>query len=232
MSRFTTILWDVDGTLLDFEYSQRASLAKCFQIIGREITEEIQDLYDKINDSYWKRLELGEITKAQLLNGRFVTLFEKLAITDVDVEAFRLEYQDGLSNIFAYTDDSLNICKALQGNIKQYVVTNGVTSIQMRKLALSGLIDVMDGLFISEQIGMPKPHKEFFDYCLDHIEERDKSRILLIGDSLTSDIKGGVGAGIPTCWYRKEGTINSSGLCPDYEISDLHQVFDILKQEL
>jgi 2-haloacid dehalogenase len=232
MSRFTTILWDVDGTLLDFEYSQRASLAKCFQTIGREITEEIQDLYDQINDSYWKRLELGEITKARLLNGRFVTLFEKLAITDVDVEAFRLEYQDGLSNIFAYTDDSLNICKALQGNIKQYVVTNGVTSIQMRKLALSGLIDVMDGLFISEQIGMPKPHKEFFDYCLDHIEERDKSRILLIGDSLTSDIKGGVRAGIPTCWYRKEGTINSSGLCPDYEISDLHQVFDILKQEL
>ena len=232
MSRFTTILWDVDGTLLDFEYSQRASLAKCFQTIGREITEEIQDLYDQINDSYWKRLELGEITKSHLLNGRFVTLFEKLAITDVDVEAFRLEYQDGLSNIFAYTDDSLNICKALQGNIKQYVVTNGVTSIQMRKLALSGLIDVMDGLFISEQIGMPKPHKEFFDYCLDHIEERDKSRILLIGDSLTSDIKGGVGAGIPTCWYRKEGTINSSGLCPEYEISDLHQVFDILKQEL
>lgn len=229
MSRFTTILWDVDGTLLDFEYSQRASLAKCFQTIGKEITEEIQELYDRINDSYWKRLELGDVTKAQLLNGRFVTLFEKLGITDVDVEAFRLEYQDGLSNIYAYTDDSLNICKALQGKVKQYVVTNGVTAIQMRKLTLSGLIDVMDGLFISEQIGVPKPHKDFFDHCLAQVEEKDKSKILLVGDSLSSDIKGGIGAGIPTCWYRKEGTVNSSGLCPDYEISDLHQVFDILE---
>ena len=232
MSRFTTILWDVDGTLLDFEYSQRAALAKCFRSIGREITEEIQILYDRINDSYWKRLELGEVTRAQLLNGRFITLFEELGITDVDVESFRLEYQDGLSNIFAYTDDSLNICKALQGKVKQYVVTNGVTTIQNRKLSLSGLSEVMDGLFISEEIGVPKPHKEFFDHCLNHIEEKDKSKILLVGDSLSSDIKGGVGAGIPTCWYRKEGTVNSSELCPDYEISDLHQVFNILELDL
>ena len=105
MSRYTTIFWDVDGTLLDFKYSQRAALAKCFRSVGREVTEEIQQLYDKINDSYWKRLELGEITKAQLLNGRFITLFEALGITDVDVESFRLEYQDGLSNIFAYADE-------------------------------------------------------------------------------------------------------------------------------
>ena len=229
MNNFTTILWDVDGTLLDFEYSQRAALARCFETIGWEITEEIQQLYDRINDSYWKRLELGQVTRAQLLNGRFISLFEALGITDVDVEAFRLEYQDGLSNIFAYLDDSLNICKKLQRKVKQYVVTNGVTTIQTRKLALSGLADVMDGLFISEQIGVPKPHKEFFDYCLGHVEEKDKSKILLVGDSLTSDMKGGIGAGIPTCWYRKEGTLNSSGLCPDYQISDLHQVFDILK---
>ena len=108
------------------------------------------------------------------------------------------------------------------------MVTNGVTITQESKLKLSGLAYVMEELFISEKIGAPKPQKEFFDYCLEHIAEKDKKRILLIGDSLSSDIKGGVLAGIPTCWYRPEGTVNDTEYKPDYEISDLHQIFDIL----
>ena len=228
MSKFTTILWDVDGTLLDFIYSQRHALTKCFQTIGHEINEEILNRYSAINDSFWKRLELGEITKAQLLPGRFIQLFEEYNIQDVDVEAFRKEYQEELGKVFSYIDDSLTICRSLQGKVKQYVVTNGVTSTQLNKLKLSGFYDIMEQLFISEQIGAPKPHKEYFDYCLDHIEEKDKSKILLVGDSLSSDIKGGVCAGIPTCWYRPEGTVNSTEYKPDFEISDLHQIFDIL----
>lgn len=230
MSKFTTLLWDVDGTLLDFIYSQRYALTKCFQTIGREINEEILNRYSAINDSFWKRLELGEITKAQLLTGRFTQLFEEYRIENVDVEAFRQEYQEALGSVFSYIDDSLTICKALQGKVMQYVVTNGVTSTQVNKLKLSGFFDIMEELFISEQIGAPKPHKEYFDYCLAHIEEQDKSKILLVGDSLTSDIKGGVLAGIPTCWYRPEGTVNPTGYEPDYEISNLHQIFDILQE--
>lgn len=229
MSLFTTILWDVDGTLLDFEYSQKAALTKCFQTIGKTITEEILKRYSEINDMFWKKLELGEVTKAQLLNGRFTQLFEELNICDVDVDTFRKEYQEGLGTIFAYLDDSLEICRFLRGKVKQYVVTNGVTSTQMSKLKLSGFYDIMDGLFISEQIGAPKPQKAFFDYCFSHVEEQDKSRILLVGDSLSSDIKGGITAGIPTCWYRAEGTDNPTDLQPSYEIHDLHQLFEILK---
>lgn len=230
MSRFTTILWDVDGTLLDFVYSQRCAITRCFETIGREITDEIITRYSQINDGFWKRLELGEITKAQLLNGRFIQLFEEYDIRDVDVEAFRQQYQKELGEVFSYIDDSLNICKSLHGKVKQYVVTNGVTSTQQNKLKLSGLSDLMEELFISEQIGAPKPHKEYFDYCLAHVEEQDKSRILLIGDSLTSDIKGGILAGIPTCWYRPEGTENPTEYKPDYEISDLHQIFELLEK--
>lgn len=228
MSNFTTVLWDVDGTLLDFIYSQRYALTKCFQTIGREINEEILNRYSEINDSFWKRLELGEITKEQLLTGRFIQLFKEYDIQDVDVEAFRKEYQEGLGSVYSYIDDSLTICQSLQGKVKQYVVTNGVTSTQLNKLKLSGFYDIMEALFISEQIGAPKPHKEYFDYCLAQIGEKDKSKILLVGDSLSSDIKGGVNAGIPTCWYRAEGTENKTEFQPDYEISDLHQIFDIL----
>ena len=228
MRTFTTILWDVDGTLLDFLYSQHYAITKCFQTIGRTITEDMIDRYSAINDIFWKKLELGEITKEKLLTERFVQLFQEYDIRGVDVEAFRQEYQKELGSVFCYIDDSLQICKALQGKVKQYVVTNGVTVTQESKLKLSGLADVMEELFISEKIGSPKPQKEFFDYCLEQIAEKDKKRILLIGDSLSSDIKGGVLAGIPTCWYRPEGTANDTEYKPDYEISDLHQIFDIL----
>lgn len=228
MGQFTTILWDVDGTLLDFLYAQRISITKCFQAIGREITEEMLERYTQINDMYWKRLELGEVTKEELLRGRFLTLLEEYDIKDVDADFLSQEYQNNLGNVYCLIDDSLEICKSLKAKVKQYVVTNGVTKTQVSKLKLSGLYDVMEDLFISESIGTPKPQKGFFDYCLNHIEEKDKKKILLVGDSLTSDIKGGVQAGIATCWYRPEGTQNDSPYKPDYEISNLHQIVELV----
>lgn len=228
MAKFTTILWDVDDTLLDFPYSERYALTACFHSIGREINEEILQRYSEINISFWKRLELGEITKKELLPGRFAQLFQEYDIQGVDVEEFRSRYQEELGNVCRYKDDSLDICTDLKKNFKQYVITNGVTATQESKLKLSGFADVMEGVFISEQIGAPKPHKEFFDYCLSQVEEQDKSKILLVGDSLSSDIKGGVLAGIPTCWYRPEGTVNTTEYRADYEISDLHQIYEII----
>ena len=231
MRRYTTVLWDVDGTLLDFLYSQRHALTACFESAGLTITEEILQRYSQINDGMWKQLELGEITKEQLLPGRFLKLFEEYRIQNVDINAFRKQYQEELGNVYSYIDDSLNVCKSLTGKVKQYVVTNGVTATQTHKLALSGLDVLMEQLFISEQIGTPKPQKGFFDYCLAHVEEKDKSKILLVGDSLSSDIKGGIQAGIRTCWYRPEGPVNETGFRPDHEIQDLHRVLSIIDGE-
>lgn len=227
-SRFSTILWDVDGTLLDFLYSQRYALTKCFRTAGLEITEEQIKRYSRINDIYWKRFELGEITREQLLSGRFIALFEEYAIEGIDVEAFRREYQVALGSVFSFIDDSLTICKSLQGITKQYVITNGVTDTQKSKLKLSGLSEVMDDVFISDEVGYRKPQREFFEHCLSRIGEKDKSRILVVGDSLTSDIKGGIQAGLSTCWYRREDAINDTDMRPDFEISDLHMLYDIL----
>ena len=228
MSRFTTILWDVDGTLLDFSYSQRYALKKCFRTAGKEITEEQIERYDQINNSFWRRLELGEVTKEQLLPGRFLQLFEEFDIRGIDIALFLKEYQEALGSVFSFIDDSLTICKSLCGHVRQYVVTNGVSSTQRGKLKLSGLAETMDGVFISEEVGAPKPSKEFFDFCLGSVEEKDREKVLIVGDSLSSDIKGGVQAGIATCWYRPDGTGNSSQYRPDYEISDLHMIYDIL----
>ena len=228
MSRYTTILWDVDGTLLDFSYSQKYALKKCFHTVGKEITEEQIERYDQINNSFWRRFELGEVTKEQLLPGRFLQLFEEFDIRGIDLLSFLKEYQEALGSVFSHVDDSLIICRSLRGHAHQYVVTNGVSSTQRNKLKLSGLAEIMDDIFISEEIGAPKPGRDFFDYCLDHVEEKDRTKILIVGDSLTSDIKGGIQAGIITCWYRPDGTENLSGYKPDHEISDLHMIYDIL----
>lgn len=257
MSNFTVVLWDVDDTLLDFSYSQRYALEKCFRdVAGREMTEAHLRRYAEINDAYWKRLELGEVTKDQLQTGRFVALFREFGLEGIDVEAFCREYQAALGSVFSFLDDSLNVCRGLRGRVKQYVITNGVSSTQRGKLVLSGLADVMDGIFVSEEIGVPKPDIRFFEYCLNRIAETDKSKILVVGDSLTSDIKGGVQAGLATCWYHRTGKASAgesgrpvpchspakSGVLPaggtgegelsrwkpDYEIGDLHMVYGIL----
>lgn len=228
-NEITTIFWDADNTLLDFQYSMRYSLRECFRSAGLLISEEIIELYDRINNSYWKRLERGEVTKKELLTGRFRELFAELGITGVDVEDFRSDYEDHLGSVYSYLDDSLTICKALQTQVKQYIVTNGVTHTQMKKLKLSGLAEVMDGIFISEQVGCPKPERAFFDHCLSCIAEKDRGKVLIVGDSLTSDIDGGNRAGIRTCWYNPKDERADDKYRIDYEISDLHQIYDILE---
>ncbi len=240
MNHFTTLFWDVDGTLLDFLYSQHYALRKCFHSAGHGITEEMMQRYSAINDAYWKRLELGEISKNELLSGRFLTLFEEYGIRDIDVSAFLAEYQEALGSVYRYLDDSLTVCKSLQGHIRQYVVTNGVASTQLNKLKISGLAGTMDGIFISESLGAPKPHREFFERCFASLAseggETDPQNMLIVGDSLSSDIKGGIQAGIAACWYRPEGILEGNPQLqeqygqyqPDYEISDLHQIYEVL----
>ncbi len=228
MVRFTTVLWDVDGTLLDFAFSQRVAFMKCFRSIGLTGTEEQLVRYSQINDSMWKLHEKGEMTGDELKLERFRRLFAEYGIEGVDLNAFHQEFQEGLGNVAVPLDDSLELCKSLRGMVRQYVVSNGDVAVQTHKLQLAGFLEVMDGLFFSQEAGAPKPAKAFFDYCFLGIPEKDPGKILIVGDSLTSDIQGGIRAGISTCWYRPEGTVNDSPYRPDYEISDLHSVCDIL----
>lgn len=226
--KITTILWDVDNTLLDFDYSMRNSLKQCFLTVGIADCEEMIDRYAEINDMYWKKLERGEVTKAQLLVGRFKDLLTEFHLEYVDYIKFKEEFQANLGTIYSYLDDSLTVCKSLQPKYKQYVVTNGVAHTQHSKLGLAGFKDVMNGLFISDEIGFNKPDKCFFEKCLEQIEEKDIEKILIIGDSLTSDIKGGNSVGIKTCWYNPHAKALEDGYHVDYEIRNLHEIYEVL----
>ena len=127
---YDVILWDVDDTLLDFEYSMVHALRECLAEIGVDATEEMIDCYSKINKSWWDRLEKGQVTKAQLLTGRFADLFAMFDITCPDLDVFVAHYQEYLGSFYKFNDNALEICKSLKGKCKQCVVTNGVTGTQ------------------------------------------------------------------------------------------------------
>lgn len=207
VKRYPYLLWDVDGTLLDFEYSMKVSLVKCLKNIGITATEEMIKRYDEINAGWWKRLERGEVTKAELLPGRFHDLFCEFHIECPDIDAYLKDFQLKLGQEYKHMENSLEVCQKLKDmGYHQFVVTNGVTITQEMKLKLSGFSDIMEELFISEQMGAPKPHADFFDKCFEQISKLypdfDKKQALIIGDSLSSDMAGGVNAGIDTCWYN------------------------------
>lgn len=226
--RYSTIFWDLDGTLLDFLYSQRESIRMCLRKYGRTVTDAQIERYSDINDYYWQQFELGRITKDEILVQRFRKWFGELGIT-IDASEFNDAYEEALGSVFSYLDDSLNLCSQLkESGIKQYIVTNGSFSTATNKIHISGFDRIMDGVFISDAVGVPKPEKAFFDYCLERIPEKDPKRILIVGDSLSSDMLGGVKYGLVTCWYNALLRINNRDFTPDYEIMHLEQVKDIL----
>lgn len=231
MKKYKYILWDVDGTLLDFDYSQKVSLFQCLETLGVEGTDELNEIYSKINHRWWRDLELGLVTKEQLLHGRFREFFENVDIHCPDLEAFRLKYQHGLSVNFLPVEHALEVCSHLKElGFKQYVVTNGVSTIQRSKLSLSGIDALMDDLFISEELGAPKPHMEFFEACFKQIKEKDSSfdpsLCLIVGDSMSSDMQGGMNAGIDTCYFAPKATAKAE--CVTYQIKDLTEVYPLL----
>lgn len=226
---YDVILWDVDGTLLDFDYSQKISISRCLEEIGVKPEEEMTKRYAEINDGWWKRLERGEVKKAELLIGRFLDLFEEYHISCPDVEEFRRHYQQYLGSVYRYIDNSIEICRMLQGKCRQFVVTNGVAATQLNKLKLSGFYDIMENLFISEQMGAPKPQRAFFDRVFESLPGVSRSRVLIVGDSLSSDMRGGNNAGIVTCWYNPGDEINTTEIETNFIIRNLKEVLQIVE---
>lgn len=226
----TTVLWDVDGTLLDFLAAEKAAIRSLFEEyeLG-ECTDEMIQRYSKINKTYWERLEREEITKQEVLIGRFVEFFGQEGIDSAIAPEFNQKYQLRLGDTIVHRDDCLNIIKSLKGKVKQYVVSNGTVVAQTKKMRLSGIGKLMDGIFLSEKLGVEKPNIGFFDQVFETLGEVDKKQVMIVGDSLTSDIKGGNNAGIVTCWYNPEKKKAAEEYKIDYEITDLHEVIEICR---
>ena len=226
------ILWDIDGTLLNFEEAEKHAIRTCFAQFGLgECTDGMLADYSGINRVYWQKLERGEMSKPEILVGRFMTFFEKYGLDTSCAPAFNAQYQISLSDTICFNPNGLEVVTALRGKLKQYAVTNGTKIAQQRKLERSGLDKLFDGVFISEDIGIEKPGVEFFHRIWAQIGPYDPSEVMIVGDSLTSDIQGGNNAGILCCWFNPAGKEAGSQLRIDYEIQDLEQILSVCQQE-
>ena len=204
--KYTTILFDADETLLDFHRCEREAVAEAFAAMGVKVNDEMLDEYSRINDSLWKKLERGEIEKDRLIYHRFELFYENYGII-ADAEQTSNEYKRTLSQKAYLIEGAEELCRSLYGKAKMYIVTNGIRSNQESRLALCGLMKYFDGAFISELTGYEKHQVELFDHVARNVPDFDRSRTIIVGDSLTSDIQGGINYNMDTCWYNRHGKV-------------------------
>jgi 2-haloacid dehalogenase len=227
MQMFRTLLFDADNTLFDFTACERKALEAAFLQKGYPLNEEIRSIYERINVGLWKKYEQGLMDRRTVIYSRFGLLFKELGIEDDGIE-FEDIYQELLGQQHIFIPHALEVVEHLFSRYELYIVTNGVTVTQMRRLKDSGLDRYMKQIFVSEATGYQKPMKEYFDYCFERIPGFDADKALIIGDSLSSDIKGGNNAGIKTCWFNPLKLKNDTDCIVDFEIGSLTELYELL----
>ena len=221
------VFLDLDDTILDFHAAERIALAKTLSHFGVEPTAAAVERYHIINRQHWERLERGELTRAQVQEGRFRVLFAELG-READPVAITRNYEKNLGIGHYFLPGALEAVQALSRHHRLFLASNGTASVQHSRLTSAGLYPYFEKVFISEAIGYNKPSKEFFQACFAQIPHFRRESAIMVGDSLTSDILGGVNAGIKTCWCNPEHLPGRADIRPDYEIASLSQLEAIL----
>ena len=220
---YNILLLDLDDTIFDFHKQEKVAIEKTLSGAGIAPTEENCILYSQINDKYWKRLEKGEVTRQQVLVGRFEELFATLGVSG-NAEKTALAYMENLSQRHYFLPGAEEALIQLQKKYRLFLVSNGTASVQERRLQSAGIEKYFEGIFISQNVGVNKPAKGFFDYCFERISGFNMQKAIIIGDSLTSDILGGKNAGIATCWVNPDNKPTREDICPDYQIASLTEL--------
>ena len=227
MPRFKTLLFDADNTLFDFSAAEQNAITETLHCFDIAPTADLIAAYSRINDEMWRRLERGEITKTALRTQRFEEFCQKFGFS---CEAARMAnaYVEALSAQTLLIDGALDVCRTLSSACRLYIVTNGIKSVQTRRFAASAIKAYFSGVFISEEIGFEKPHRGYFEAVAEQIEGFAPQSTLLIGDSLSSDIKGGIEAGLTTCWFNPNRKKAPEGMKIDFEIAALHELLPLV----
>lgn len=221
-----TVLLDLDDTILDFKMSERVALTKTLNELNIEPTEEIIKKYSKYNISQWKRLELGEISREEVKVNRYKLLFDDIKV-DASPEKATAIYEEHLAHGHYFVDGAKEMLYSVYNDYNLYVVSNGAEKVQEGRMKTADINHCFKGIFISEVVGFEKPNVEFFNKVFSQIENFNADEAVIIGDSLSSDIKGGKNAKIKTVWFNPNG-LECDDIVPDFQISSLDEIKPLL----
>lgn len=224
---YSIALFDADNTLLDFTRAEHDALCACLAARGLDSSEETVSVYSAINDGHWKRLERGETTRDRLKVERFADYFATVGYNGDPVRMAR-DYESTLGRQTHLLEGALELIQGLYGKCRLYIVTNGITAVQQSRFGACPLAPYFEHCFISEQMGCAKPEKRFFDGVAAAIPDFDPKEAIVIGDSLSSDMQGGINAGLDTCWYNPKGKNAPANMPITYTVRDLAEIREIL----
>ncbi len=227
--RYTTLLFDADGTLLDFSRSEDEAVRQTMLLAGIEPDDAKVATYSKINDGLWKMLERKEIEKSVLLYRRFELFCEHYGYS-ADARKMATDYMELLSQKGYLLDGARELLLSLHGKVKMYIITNGVDFIQRRRYAGSGISELFDGIFISGELGFEKPDPKYFECVEQSIGKLSRENTIVIGDSLTSDIRGANNYGLDSCWYNPKAKPCGNVATPTYTALSFADVYSVIEK--
>jgi len=227
LKRYKWLLFDADDTLFDYGKAEAGALRLTFEQLGVRFDLAYLPVYQRINRQIWQDFEQGEISAEALRTRRFELLFEAIDVS-MDPEQFSAAYLPNLATQSELTEGALEVVQALHGKYGLAIITNGLRDVQRPRLAQSAICSYVADIIISEEVGAVKPERAIFDAAFQRMGYPGKDEVLLVGDSLTSDIAGGSAYGIDTCWFNPEGKARRDGLVITYEIRRLAELLEIL----
>lgn len=229
MKKYTTLLFDADRTIFDFDAAEREAFGIVMSLHGIQLDNGDFERYIRINEDLWDQLGRGEITKEHLQSNRFGLFFDAIGKrVDVSSALLNAEYVDELANVSKLFDGAEELCRELSKHYEMYIVTNGVSHTQKKRFFLSPVHEYFKDIFVSEDAGAAKPMCEYFDYVFGRIGEEKRGGAVIIGDSLPHDILGGINAGIDTVWYNPKCVPNTTGINPTKTVTSYIELLEML----
>jgi putative hydrolase of the HAD superfamily len=217
------LLFDADDTLFDFKKAQSSALERSFLDLTGHYEGHYLKVYEEINLALWQDFERGEISQSELKDRRFVQFLARLELS-LEPAHFNQIYLQRLSEGQFLFEGALELIQDLSTGYKLLLITNGLKEVQRPRFSTSPLMPYFEGLIVSDEIGVAKPHPAIFDAAFSLLGQPAKHEVLMIGDSLSSDIQGGINYGIDTCWFNPNRKANTAHFSPTYEVSSLADI--------